>query len=257
MIEVKSLSYLYHPKTPFQTPALNEISFNINPGEIVGLIGPGGSGKSCLLRCLAGILTPTAGEVLIDNRPPQPENVGLIIQEPEVQFFNETVYREIAFALEYRGLNRKLIDRTVSDLLAKFNCLDKIGESPFRLSGGEQRRVAIAGILALNPEILLMDEPTVGLDVKGLELISRIIEEYRSEGKTLVIVSHDLDFLYPRVERYLVLNRGRLIADFAKSDYHHYLELLQEIGLGLPELAELKRRELPVEILQSLMDLGL
>lgn len=248
MINVKSLSYIYNQKNPYQTLALKDLSFTINQGEIVGLIGPSGSGKSCLLRCLAGVLKPTSGNIAIEPQKSVIHPIGLIIQEPEIQFFNETVYQETAFALEERGLNKETIDEIVRLTLKKVRYFGKTDQSPFCLSGGEKRRVAIASILALNPEVLLLDEPTAELDVSGLEMISQIIGEFRMEHKTVLIVSHDLDFLYQQTDRYLVLNQGRLVADFEKADFDRNIELLSTIGLAIPEIVELKQMGLPVDL---------
>lgn len=257
LIEVKSLSYIYNRKNPYQTLALDDLSFIIKQGEIIGIIGPSGSGKSCLLRCLAGVLTPTSGDVVFNHQESMSQKIGLIIQEPEIQFFNETVYQEVAFALENRGLNREAIDEIVRQALKKTGFLGNPSQSPFRLSGGEQRRVAIASILALNPEVLLLDEPTVGLDFNGLEMISQIINSFRQEFKSVLIVSHDLDFLYRQVDRYLVVNEGRLVADFDKADFDRNIELIAKIGLAIPEIVELQQKEIPKDLKQELLDLRL
>lgn len=248
MIEVKSLSYIYNRENPYQTRALNDISFSINRGEIIGIIGPSGSGKSCLLRCLAGILTPVSGAILFNGQEGVPREVGLIIQEPEIQFFNETVYQEVAFALENQGLNRAEIDSRVELALKKTGYLGETSQSPFNLSGGEQRRVAMASILALEPQVLLLDEPTVGLDFDGLEMVAAIIERFRKEHKPVLIVSHDLDFLYRQVDRYLVLNQGRLVADFPKINFDRNVELLTKLGLAIPEIIELKAKGIPKDL---------
>jgi len=257
LIEVKSLSYNYNRKNPYQTLALDDLSFTTDQGEIIGIIGPSGSGKSCLLRCLTGVLTPTSGDVVFNHQESISPEIGLIIQEPEIQFFNETVYQEVAFALENRGLNRETIDEIVGQALKKTGFLGQPGQSPFRLSGGEQRRVAIASILALNPEVLLLDEPTVGLDFNGLEMISQIIDGFRQEYKSVFIVSHDLDFLYRQVDRYLVLDEGRLAADFDKADFDRNIELIAKIGLAIPEIVELKQKKIPEDLKRELMDLRL
>lgn len=257
MIKVDSLSYIYNHKNPYQTTALDDLSFTINQGEIIGIIGPSGSGKSCLLRCLAGILTPTAGKISFEYIGSANPEIGLIIQEPEIQFFNETVYQEIAFALQNRGLNLGSVDEIVKSTIQKIGYNGGINLSPFRLSGGEQRRVAIATILALNPHVLLMDEPTVGLDFNGLKMVSQIIDDYRAERKTVIIVSHDMDFLYRCVNRFFVLARGKLVADFDKNGFGNNIELLNEIGLSIPEIVEVKNKALPVDIMAKIMNLGL
>ena len=242
LIEVRSLSYIYNRDYPDRTPALDGVSFSINRGEIIGIIGPSGSGKSCLLRCLAGVLIPTSGVVLYDGEDRVPSEVGLIIQEPEVQFFNETVYQEIAFALENRGYNKAEIVERVEFALEKTGFPGETDRSPFSLSGGEQRRVAMAVILALEPQLLFLDEPTVGLDYSGLEMVDQIIEDFREKEKLVLIVSHDLDFLYRRVDRYLVLDKGKLVADFDKNDYERNIKLLTKLGLAIPELIEVKEK---------------
>lgn len=257
MIKVHSLSYIYNRKNPYQTLALDNLSFTINQGEIIGIIGPSGSGKSCLLRCLAGILEPTSGNISFDKIGTSNSKTGLIIQEPEIQFFNETVYQEIAFALENQGLEADSIDEIVKSTIKKIGYNREVDLSPFRLSGGEQRRVAIATILALDPYILLMDEPTVGLDYNGLKTVSQTIDDFRVEGKTVIIVSHDLDFLYRCVNRFLVLDRGKLVADFDKNGFSNNIELLNNIGLAIPEIVELKNKLLPADIISKIMDLRL
>ncbi len=253
MIEVKSLSYIYNRENQYQTFALDDLSFSISRGEIIGIIGPSGSGKSCLLRCLAGVLIPDSGAVLFDGQNRIPQEVGLIIQEPEVQFFNETVYQEMAFALENRGLNKTEIDEKVQLALKKIGYLGKTNQSPFKLSGGEQRRVAMASILALDPKVLLLDEPTVGLDFNGLEMATQIIEGFRKEHKLVLIVSHDLDFLYRQADRYLVLDKGKLVADFDKNDFDKNIELITKLGLAIPEILELKAKGIPEDLKQELM----
>jgi len=255
LIEVKSLSYIYNQDNPYQTLALDELSFVIKRGEVIGIIGPSGSGKSCLLRCLAGVLKPTSGVILFDGRETRPREIGLIIQEPEVQFFNETIYQEVAFALENQGLTRDIIDEKVDLALKKTGYRGETDQSPFNLSGGEQRRVALASILALDPQALLLDEPTVGLDFNGLEMISQILVDFRKEHKPILIVSHDLDFLYPRVDRYLVLNKGKLVADFIKDAFEENLDLLTRIGLAVPEIVLLKKRGIPEALKLELMGL--
>ncbi len=257
MIKVQSLSYIYNQKNPYQTKALENVSFTINQGEIIGIIGPSGSGKSCLLRCIAGVIDPTTGSVSFDSPKTAGPEIGLVIQEPEVQFFNETVYQEVAFALENQGLKWESTKEIVTRSLYKTGYYKETNLSPYRLSGGEQRRVAIASILALSPQILLMDEPTVGLDYNGLEMISQIIEGFRLDKKIVIIVSHDLDFLYRQVDRYLLLSQGCLTADFNKTDYEYNIDLLNQIGLAIPEIVGLKNKGVPIDLMKEIKDLKL
>lgn len=248
-IKVNELCYSYNLNTPAQIKALDRVSFQCEPGEVIGLIGPTGSGKSCLLRCLAGVLTPQAGYIqfpaTIEGYPFQ---TGLIIQEPEQQFFAATVFEEVAYGLTVRGRTGTEVRLAVEKVLNWVGFRGDLNSSPFRLSGGQQRRVAIASILVLEPSLLLLDEPTVGLDRSGLAMIRDLISRYRQQKGTVIIVSHDLDFLYPLVDRFLVLVKGELRADFKQEDLPEFRKLLNDNGITLPELVKLQQRKLPDDI---------
>ncbi|HEY8463899.1 MAG TPA: ABC transporter ATP-binding protein [Bacillota bacterium] len=251
-LKVNDLSFYYHRNTPYQVVALDRVTFDANAGETVGLIGPNGAGKSCLLRCLAGLLTPFSGAVALENANTDSAPVGLIIQEPEQLFFANTVLEEVAYALTVRGRTVAAARETVERVLGKVGFEGDLKSSPFRLSGGQQRRVALASILVMDPELLLLDEPTIGMDRKGLAVLRNLITAYRCRHRITIIVSHDLDFLYPQVDRYLVLKAGKLIADFKKAEFPSYVGLLNENQIGLPEMLKLRQRKLPDYILNYL-----
>jgi len=246
MLTVESLSYTYNFGTPFQAEALRDVSFQAGAGEVIGVIGPGGSGKSCLFRCIAGVLSPESGRIVkkISGRGFATE-VGLVIQEPEQQFFMENVLEEVGFALANRGLPSAAITGRVKTVLQSLGYTGELRQSPFRLSGGQQRRVALAGILVMAPAILLLDEPTVGLDAGGLLSVKDLINEYRRKKGIVLIISHDYDFLAETVDRFLVLNGGRLRADFKKSEYQRHLVALEAMGIGAPETVRLLARGVP------------
>ena len=248
-IKVNELCYSYSPNTPAQIKALDRVSFQCDPGEVIGLVGPTGSGKSCLLRCLAGVLTPQTGMIQFPvTAADHPFQTGLIIQDPEQQFFAATVFEEVAYGLTLRGRTGTEVRAAVEAVLDWVGFRGDLNSSPFRLSGGQQRRVAIASILVLDPLLLLLDEPTVGLDRSGLAMIRDLIGRYRQQKRSVIIVSHDLDFLYPQVDRFLVLVKGELRADFEQAELPKFMELLNNNGIALPELVKLQQRKLPDDI---------
>jgi energy-coupling factor transport system ATP-binding protein len=252
-IQVNSLNKIFNQNTPFQVQALAKVSFSISNGEIIGIIGPSGGGKSCLLHCLAGVIAPTTGLILRDldplNRP-----IGLVIQEPEQQFFLETVYDEVGFALSEKGLSSFEIENRIVSALAQVNYQGDLQKSPFRVSGGEKRRIALASILVMDPFVLMLDEPTAGLDDSGLLMIRRVIQRYRELKRTLLIVSHDLDFLYSEVDRFLLLEQGALVADFEKKDFLDYVNILSKLGVGIPEKIALIKKNPPQFIREILTE---
>ncbi|MGD8399800.1 MAG: ABC transporter ATP-binding protein [Bacillota bacterium] len=242
-ISIKSLSY-YYPSYP-PAKGLERINLQIGTGELVGVVGPSGAGKSSLLLCLAGILTPTDGQARI-TVPAGEARIGLIMQEPERQFFLNNVYEEVAFALTLRKRPKTEIDPAVRQVLEQVGYTGAWNSSPFRLSGGEQRRVAIASILIMDPDVILLDEPTVGMDAQGLAVLRALIAQWRAKQVTVLIVSHDQDFLYQEVDRVLLLKDGQLQADFAKRDWLKQTDQLTVCGVGLPEVVQLlKLPDLP------------
>lgn len=242
MLKVDHLSYVYNPNTPFRTEALHKVSFSVVKGETVGVIGPSGSGKSCLFRCIAGVLETTPGMIVWETPGGSEPVRGLVIQEPEQQFFLDNLLDEVGFALSGQDVTREEREAKVKAVLASVGYVGSLNISPFRLSGGWQRRVALASILVMEPQVLLLDEPTVGLDAAGLTAVERIVAKERAQEHMVFISSHDLDFLYNLVDRFLVLADGRLVADFGKHDFGVYRPLLERLGVGIPERVQLEER---------------
>jgi energy-coupling factor transporter ATP-binding protein EcfA2 len=249
VLRVSSLGYYYHRNTPYQVQALDGVSFSARAGEILGIIGPTGSGKSCLLRCLAGVLSPASGRIEVNvPRGDTGLQVGLVIQEAECQFFLDSVGEEVGYPLGLHGASRERTMMKVREIMDQVGYDGDLQSSPFHLSGGQQRRIALAAILILNPAILLLDEPTVGLDASGLAMIRKVIAAYRRSQRTVILVSHDVDFLYRHVDRFLAFQQGKLLADFPKSQYPGHVRLLAENGIAIPEIVQLGQRKLPEEI---------
>jgi energy-coupling factor transport system ATP-binding protein len=258
LIQVENLSHTYSPDTPLARAALHDVSLEIAPGERVGLVGRAGAGKSTLVQLVAGLLTPTAGQVLLDGTPAHERSaaahaarlrVALAFQYPEHQFFEQTVAREIAFGPRNLGLGNEQIGARVRWALEMVG-LDGMMESrsPFTLSSGEMRRVALASILALRPEVLILDEPTAGLDPRGRrELLTRVRAWQEKAGAILIVVSHDLEELARVVERAIVLDRGRVAADGPAREVLSDAPALIAAGLDVPQ---------PVALLRALRESG-
>lgn len=258
LIRIEGLVHTYSPGTPMERTALRGVSLEIGAGERVGILGPTGSGKSTLVQHLAGLLTPTAGRVLLDGvaahkrtveARARRRRVGLAFQYPEAQIFEQTVFREVAFGPRNLGLDEAEIAARVHWALEMVE-LDPVMEErvPFTLSGGEMRRVALASILAMRPEVLILDEPTAGLDPRGRrELLARVRLWQAESGLTLIIVSHNLDELARVVERALVLGGGEVIADGPVRPVLSDGRLLRAAGLDVPQ---------PVALLQALQKAG-
>lgn len=224
-IRIEGLTHIYAPGTPAQRVALRKVTLEIGPGERVGILGPTGSGKSTLVQHIAGLLKPTAGQVLLDGVPAhvstpdaraRRRQVGLTFQYPERQIFETTVFREVAFGPRNLGLDEREVARRVRWALETVGLdPDAFGERiPFALSGGEMRRVSLASVLALLPRVLILDEPTAGLDPRGREdLLARLDAWQRETGATLIVVSHHLDEVARLVDRVVVLREGQVVAD--------------------------------------------
>ena len=262
ILQVQNLNYIYSIGTPFQHQALEDVSFTVNRGEFIGIIGHTGSGKSTLMQQLNGLLKPTSGKILLDGKDIWSDKkltrqarfrVGLVFQYPEYQLFEESVYKDIAFGPKNMGLKADEIDRRVRAAAKIVGLTDgQLQVSPFDLSGGQKRRVAIAGVIAMEPEVLILDEPTAGLDPAGREEILKNIEDYRrSRNATIMMVSHSMDDVARLTDRLLVMNGSHLAMDGTPAEVFNRAEELVEMGLNIPEVTrvflELKKMGLPVE----------
>ena len=250
LIRVEHLSYTYAPHTPLARPALCDVSLELGAGELVGILGPSGSGKSTLVQLLAGLFGPASGRVLLDGVPAhertaaaraQRRRIGLALQRPEDQIFEQTILREVAFGPRNLGLAETEVDERVRWALEMVGLDPALaGRNPLTLSGGEMRRLALAGILAMRPEVLILDEPTAGLDPQGRrDLLSRIRAWQQATGLTLVMVSHNMDELARSVERVVLLDGGRVVADGPGRRLLSNAPLLRSIGLDVPQPAAL------------------
>ena len=261
ILEVKNLNYIYSAGTPFEHKALDNVSFSVNRGEFIGIIGHTGSGKSTLMQHLNGLLKPTSGTILLDGTDIWSDKkltrqarfrVGLVFQYPEYQLFEETVYRDIAFGPQNMGLSKDEIDRRVREAAGFVGLTEKqLEASPFELSGGQKRRVAIAGVIAMEPEILILDEPTAGLDPVGRQEILTNIESYRrAKNATIMMVSHSMEDVARLTDRLLVLNGSRLAMDGTPASVFAHAEDLVEIGLDIPQVTQifLHLRKLGVDV---------
>ena len=277
ILQVQNLNYIYSIGTPFQHQALEDVSFSVNRGEFIGIIGHTGSGKSTLMQQLNGLLKPTSGKILLDGKDIWSDRkltrqarfrVGLVFQYPEYQLFEETVYKDIAFGPKNMGLDQKEIDRRVRDAAEIVGLTEaQLSVSPFDLSGGQKRRVAIAGVIAMEPEVLILDEPTAGLDPRGREEILKNIEDYRrSRNATIMMVSHSMDDVARLTERLLVLNGSHLAMDGTPAEVFARAEELMGMGLNIPQVTrifmELKKLGLDVpsvytvsQAIQALQDI--
>lgn len=266
-IRVEHLTHIYMPGTPMEAVALEDVSLEIADGEFVGLIGQTGSGKSTLVQHFNGLLKPTSGKVYVDgldlgakgtDLKEVRRRVGLVFQYPEHQLFEETVFADIAFGPRNMGLEGEELTRRVREAMEMVG-LDYESlkdRSPFELSGGQMRRVAIAGVLAMKPKGLVLDEPTAGLDPRGRnEILQQVKELHRRFGLTVVLVSHRMEDVARLADRLLVMHQGRLVLTGTTREVFRQAEVLQEIGLGVPQVTELMRRlrgrwpKLPVDVL--------
>ena len=262
ILQVQNLNYIYSAGTPFEHQALHDVSFSVSRGEFIGIIGHTGSGKSTLMQQLNGLLKPTSGKILLDGKDIWSDKkltrqarfrVGLVFQYPEYQLFEETVYKDIAFGPKNMGLKAEEIDRRVREAAAIVGLTEaQLEVSPFDLSGGQKRRVAIAGVIAMEPEVLILDEPTAGLDPVGREEILKNIEDYRRKhNATIMMVSHSMDDVARLTDRLLVMNGSHLAMDGTPAEVFTRAEELVEMGLNIPQVTrvflELKRLGLDVE----------
>lgn len=250
ILQVKNLNYVYSAGTPFEHKALDNVNFTLNRGEFVGVIGHTGSGKSTLMQQLNGLLKPTSGQVLLDGTDIWSDKkttrharfrVGLVFQYPEYQLFEETVYKDIAFGPKNMGLSTEEIDRRVREAAGFVGITEQqLQVSPFDLSGGQKRRVAIAGVIAMEPEVLILDEPTAGLDPIGRAGILANINEYRrAKNATIMMVSHSMEDVARMTDRLLVLYGSHLAMDGTPSEVFTHAAELVEMGLNIPQVTQI------------------
>lgn len=262
ILEAKNLTYIYSAGTPFEHKALDDISFSVERGEFIGIIGHTGSGKSTLMQQLNGLLKPTSGTVLLDGQDIWSDKkltrqarfrVGLVFQYPEYQLFEETVYKDIAFGPKNMGLPPEEVDRRVREAAGFVGLTEQQLEvSPFDLSGGQKRRVAIAGVIAMEPEVLILDEPTAGLDPVGRSEILGNIQSYRkAKNATIMMVSHSMEDVARLTDRLLVMNGSKLAMDAPPAQVFTHAEELTQMGLNIPQVTqvflELKKLGLDVK----------
>lgn len=250
ILETQELTYVYSEGSPFQKTAVDNVSLKINEGEMIGVMGHTGSGKSTLIQHFNGLLKPTSGKILLDGEDIWADKkkirdvrfkVGLVFQYPEYQIFEETVYKDIAFGPKNMGLDDKEIKRrileTANDLGLKEELLQR---SPFDLSGGQKRRVAIAGVMAMNPKVLILDEPTAGLDPAGRDKILGHIKKYHERTKnTILIVSHSMEDIAGFADRILVMNKAKLFCFDETEKVFARAEEISKIGLDVPQVTKI------------------
>ncbi len=262
ILKTEHLSHLYSVGTPFEKAAIEDVNLEINQGEFVGVIGHTGSGKSTLIQHFNGLLKPTSGKIYLDGQDIWADKskiqavrfaVGLVFQYPEYQLFEESVYQDIAFGPKNMGLSEEEIDLRVKEAAALVGLKPEMLEkSPFELSGGQKRRVAIAGVIAMEPKVLILDEPTAGLDPKGRELILKEIETYhREKGATILLVSHSMEDIARYASKVLVMNQARVYAYDTVEAVFSRVEELRGLGLGVPQITrvffELSRRGVEID----------
>jgi energy-coupling factor transport system ATP-binding protein len=249
-IKAENITYIYSEGTPFKTVALDDVSIEIEKGDFIGIIGHTGSGKSTLIQLLNGLEKPTSGKVLVDDKLVGSDkaelrkirqSVGLVFQYPEYQLFEETVEKDVAFGPLNLGLSAAEVNTRVKDALQAvgFNFTDIKDKSPFDLSGGQKRRVAIAGVLAMKPDYLILDEPTAGLDPSGRnEIFDQIKRLHKSNNQTVILVSHSMEDIARLVEKVIVLYKGKVHMQGSPKEIYRNAEELVRIGLGVPQIVE-------------------
>ncbi len=262
ILQVENLTHTYGEGTPFCRSAVKNMSLSVRKGEFLGLIGHTGSGKSTLIQHLNGLLKPTEGRILLDGQDIWAEpkkirsvrfRVGLVFQYPEHQLFEETVFADVAFGPKNMGLSREEVERRVREAV-RFAGLDEsvLEKSPFALSGGQKRRVAIAGVIAMEPEVLVLDEPTAGLDPRGREeLLANIRAYHKERGNTVILVSHSMEEVARNADRIIVLADGHTLMSGTPREVFSHAQELQKAGLDVPAAtriaAALKARGVDVD----------
>ncbi len=253
-LKVEQLNYKHMKGTPFEVHALRDVNFQVEKGEFIGLIGSSGAGKTTLVQLLTGLIVPSSGKIFIEGTSVEKDaaawsslrkKMGIVFQHPEQQLFAETVFQDVAFGPRNLGESEDNINQKVQDSLAQvgldYHQIKYL--SPFNLSGGEMRRVALAGIIAMQPEALILDEPTAGLDPRGCEDFLGYIEDFhRKKGMTIIMVSHRMEEIARYAQRLLVLHRGELVLEGDKRTVFSHRQRLKEIGLELPQISLLMEK---------------
>ena len=262
ILQIEHLTHTYSAGTPFQRSAVDDMNLSMMDGEFLGIIGHTGSGKSTLIQHLNGLLKPTSGRILLQGKDiwADPKKirdvrfqVGLVFQYPEYQLFEETVYKDIAFGPKNMGLDEADIDRRVRDAAAFVGLTEAMLEkSPFELSGGQKRRVAIAGVIAMEPKVLVLDEPTAGLDPRGRDdILARIQDYHRAKNASVVLVSHSMEEIARNVDRIVVLSDSHVFMEGTPRQVFARADELEQVGLDIPQVTKvalaLRRRGLPVD----------
>ncbi|MBP3372530.1 MAG: energy-coupling factor transporter ATPase [Clostridia bacterium] len=250
-IEVKNMSHIYMPGTPFESAALVDVNLQLHEGEFVGLIGHTGSGKSTLVQHLNGLLKPTSGTLFVYDVELTKKDadmkfvrsrVGLVFQYPEHQLFEETVEADVAFGPKNMGLGGEELTACVKEAIQRVG-LDYEAvrnRSPFELSGGQRRRVAIAGVIAMNPKFLILDEPTAGLDPQGRDELLELVQDLNKSGTGILMITHSMDDIARVADRILVIDKGRIVMDGTPGEVFSHVEELEAIGLDVPETSRLR-----------------
>ena len=262
ILQIEHLTHTYSAGTPFQRSAVEGLSLTVGKGEFLGIIGHTGSGKSTLIQHLNGLLKPTSGRILLQGKDiwADPKKirdvrfqVGLVFQYPEYQLFEETVYKDIAFGPKNMGLDEADIDRRVRSAAAFVGLTEAmLDKSPFELSGGQKRRVAIAGVIAMEPKVLVLDEPTAGLDPRGRDdILARIQDYHRAKNASVVLVSHSMEEIARNVDRIVVLSDSHVFMEGTPRQVFARADELDQVGLDIPQVTKvalaLRRRGLPVD----------
>ncbi|QZY54595.1 energy-coupling factor transporter ATPase [Crassaminicella profunda] len=253
-IVIENLTHIYNQNSPFEATALNDVSLTVEKGEFIGLIGHTGSGKSTLIQHLNGLLKPTAGKIIINGFDITKKDVslkeirkkvGLVFQYPEHQLFEETIYKDVAFGPTNLGLDEKEIENRVKEAieLVGLSYEEIKDRSPFELSGGQKRRVAIAGVIAMKPEVLILDEPTAGLDPRARdEILNQIKSLHEKYKMTIILVSHSMEDIARLVDRIIVMHKGNVVLTGKPREVFKSAEFLKSVGLGVPQITYLMKK---------------
>ncbi len=269
IIEVRNLSHIYSPNTPFERTAVKEVNISVQAGEFIGIIGHTGSGKSTLIQHLNGLLKPDSGEVLFEGENIWKDKaftrsirakVGLVFQYPEYQLFEETVYKDIAFGPKNMGLSEEEIDRRVMRAAGFVGLTERrLKKSPFDLSGGQKRRAATAGVIAMEPQVLILDEPTAGLDAAGRDGILQNIRAYqKAQNAAIIMVSHSMEEVAAMADRLIVMKDGTVDMIGTPQEVFSQAQRLKDMGLAVPQVTEvfLRLREMGIDVPESVYTLS-